>query len=108
MSDTESFAQTDTVLARGTAVRVRFFAGAAEAAGAEELELPLPRTAMPLGDFVDQLPGMIPAAASGDAPSMERVCARSSFLLNGTRARRESAVINDGDQLDILPPFAGG
>ncbi|GAB3845937.1 MoaD/ThiS family protein [Nesterenkonia populi] len=104
---TESFAHTDTVLARGTSVVVRFYAGAAEAAGAEELTLPLPRTAMPLGDFVDQLPGMVPAG-DGSAPSMERVCARSSFLVNGTRAKRESGVINDGDRLDILPPFAGG
>ncbi|WP_210410223.1 MoaD/ThiS family protein [Nesterenkonia sp. NBAIMH1] len=106
---TESFAHTDTVLARGLSVRVRFFAGAADAAGAEELSVPLPRTAMPLGLFVDELPGLVPASAADEgAPSLERVCARSSFLVNGTRTGRESGVINDGDVLDVLPPFAGG
>lgn len=82
-------------------VTVRFYAGAAEAAGAEERQLPLNED-QGLDEFLTRLPELI------EAPSLERVCSRSSFLVNGVRTKRESGVLSPGDQLDVLPPFAGG
>lgn len=82
-------------------VTVRFYAGAAEAAGAEERQLPL-NEEQGLDEFLTGLPHLI------EAPSLERVCSRSSFLINGVRTKRESGTLSPGDQLDVLPPFAGG
>ncbi|WP_255316417.1 MoaD/ThiS family protein [Nesterenkonia sp. Act20] len=109
-------------------ITVRFFAAAAEAAGAEQLQLPLPSPlpseGLVLADLIADLPQLVRAQTSGRtatddvatasdsapsaAPSLDRVCARSSFLVNGVRARAESTVLKPGDQLDVLPPFAGG
>ena len=117
-------------------IHVRFFAAAAEAAGAEELRLQVPAEGVAVVDLLADLPRLVraqqssatspaespagtsdgtPAGNSDDtdddgasAPSLERVCARSSFLVNGVRARVETARIHPGDQLDVLPPFAGG
>lgn len=95
-----------------SAITVRFYAGAAEAAGAEELQLPLAE-AQSLDGFLAELSSLIPAGAGAEqpassAPSLEHVCLRSSFLINGVRAKRNSGSLSPGDQLDILPPFAGG
>lgn len=102
-------------------ISVRFFAGAAEAAGAEELSLPVPAEGIAVVDLLAELPRLVrkqqSTAESPDdnhddagaaAPSLERVCARSSFLVNGVRAQPETARVHPGDQLDVLPPFAGG
>lgn len=111
-------------------VTVRFYAAAAEAAGAEQLHLPLPADGIAVVDFLADLPQAVEqqqgfssdddaaSAPSADgsqsgrgqsgAPSLQRVCARSSFLVNGVRARAETARLQPGDQLDVLPPFAGG
>ncbi len=110
--------------AAGSTITVRFYAGAAEAAGAEELRLPLPGPResaepgdpagpQPLDAFLTTLPDLVRSAAgagrpASSAPSLERVCSRSSFLVNGVRAARGSGTLSPGDQLDILPPFAGG
>jgi len=119
---------TSSVGAAATAaVTVRFFAAAAESAGAEQLELPLPVPMSPDGvavaEFLDLLPGLVkqqqgstpdddasPSTASSrsETPSLERVCARSSFLINGVRAHPQSSRLQPGDLLDVLPPFAGG
>lgn len=109
-------------------ITVRFFAAAAEAAGAEQLQIPLP-TPLPaagisLAELIADLPQLVrqqtlehtadddgaPASDTSPsaAPSLDRVCARSSFLVNGVRARAESTQVQPGDQLDVLPPFAGG
>ncbi|GAA1454531.1 MoaD/ThiS family protein [Nesterenkonia lacusekhoensis] len=82
-------------------VTVRFYAGAAEAAGTEERQLALSED-QGLDEFLARLPELI------EAPSLERVCSRSSFLVNGVRTKRESGTLSPGDQLDVLPPFAGG
>lgn len=102
--DADAGAPADTATA-GTVtvgmVTVRFYAGAAEAAGAEERQLPLSED-QGLDEFLARLPELI------EAPSLERVCSRSSFLINGVRTKRESGTLSPGDQLDVLPPFAGG
>lgn len=95
-----------------TSVTVRFYAGAAEAAGTEEVRLPLAGSRS-LDSFLTELPTLLASPEEGadsasSAPPLERVCARSSFLVNGVRAARDSATLSPGDQLDILPPFAGG
>lgn len=82
-------------------ITVRFYAGAAEAAGTEERQLALSED-QGLDEFLARLPELI------EAPSLERVCSRSSFLVNGVRTKRESGTLSPGDQLDVLPPFAGG
>lgn len=109
-------------------VSVRFFAAAAEAAGAEELRLPVPTEGVAVVDLLAELPRLVrqqqevtttsssstttsPRDRHDDdaaAPSLERVCARSSFLVNGVRADAQTAQMHPGDQLDVLPPFAGG
>lgn len=100
-------------------INVRFFAAAAEAAGAQELRLPVPTEGIVVVELLAELPRMVreqgPSAgndagsgADSDAPSLERVCARSSVLINGVRARTETSRVRPGDQLDVLPPFAGG
>ncbi|WP_255727126.1 MULTISPECIES: MoaD/ThiS family protein [unclassified Nesterenkonia] len=111
----------------GAPISVRFFAAAAEAAGVEELRLPVPAEGVAVVDLLTELPRLVreqlSTTAGGDdpagdhdrntndgaaVPGLERVCARSSFLVNGVRARSETARLHPGDQLDVLPPFAGG
>ncbi|MBO0595004.1 MoaD/ThiS family protein [Nesterenkonia sp. E16_7] len=98
-------------------IHVRFFAAAAEAAGAQELRLPVPAEGIAVLELLADLPRMVreqgastDAGAGSDAtaPSLEKVCARSSVLINGVRARTETSRVRPGDQLDVLPPFAGG
>ena len=78
---------------------VRFFAGAAAAAGTEERRVEVTPTTS-LGDLLDRL-----GAEGGEA--LTRVLAASSFLLDATAARREET-LGDAGTLDVLPPFAGG
>lgn len=109
-------------------VSVRFFAAAAEAAGTEQLRLPVPAGGVAVVDLLAELPRLVRAQQpTADATedshdttedrhddagvmsaSLEQVCARSSFLVNGVRAQPETARLHPGDQLDVLPPFAGG
>ena len=79
-------------------VLVRYFAGAAAAAGTEEETVPAaPAT-------VGALLELLATTRGGD---LGRVLAASSFLLQGVAARRED-LLPDGAVLDVLPPFAGG
>ncbi|WP_369052457.1 MoaD/ThiS family protein [Kineococcus terrestris] len=83
-------------------VRVRFFAGAASAAGREEEDVALPAAAggePTVGDLVDVL------AARGEP--LARVLAASTFLLDAEAAERGDR-LRPGALLDVLPPFAGG
>ena len=111
-------------------ITVRLFAAAAQAAGAQEVDLRLPEGTGTVGEVVAELPTLLRGQAEtgahggdhpgagrarsrpggaerGSPPSLEKVCARSSFLLNERRARPETPV-GPGDVLDVLPPFAGG
>lgn len=50
-------------------------------------------------------PGTLVAAlASFDAP----VLAKCSFLVNGIAEPDTSRMLQEGDTVDVLPPFAGG
>ncbi|GAA1805909.1 MoaD/ThiS family protein [Nesterenkonia flava] len=101
--------------AEAATVLVRFYAGAAEAAGAQELRLSLVQDPQSLAQFLESLPARAREASGAETaqqddagPDLARVCSRSSFLINGTQAKPDSALLRAGDQLDVLPPFAGG
>jgi sulfur-carrier protein len=79
------------------AVRLRYFAAAAEAASrAEELWDPAPAT---VGELRAAL-----VERYGDA--MERVLLTGSFLVDGVVSRDPARAL--GERVDVLPPFAGG
>jgi molybdopterin converting factor small subunit len=79
-----------------TAVTVRYFAAAAEAAGTTEEALPAVST-------VGDLRGILIAKYGA---AMTRVLAQASFLIDGVVSRDDSRTI--GTRVDVLPPFAGG
>ncbi|PRI10671.1 MoaD/ThiS family protein [Leucobacter massiliensis] len=79
-------------------ITVRFFAGAAEAAGRDEEQWTPPAAAT-----LDALRAEL-AERHGEA--MRRVLRSGSFLVDGT-VRRDGGEIR-GAVVDVLPPFAGG
>ncbi|MCI2239913.1 MoaD/ThiS family protein [Paenibacillus sp. TRM 82003] len=83
----------------GTTVGVRYFAGAAAAAGVEEESVALPAGAT-VGDLVA-------AVGTARGTDLTRVLAACSFLLDGVAADRAD-LLPAGAVLDVLPPFAGG
>lgn len=97
-----------------TEITLRFFAAAAEAAGVESLRLPLAdETSLPT--LREELPRLLAERTErAEAPSLETVLPRCSFLVDGVRARAEAsattpaAVLRGGETVDVLPPFAGG
>lgn len=77
---------------------VRFFAGAAEAAGVDEVEV---------GD--EALDGhSLVALLARDNERLGRVLAVSSLLADGVRISDLASPIRDVERVDVLPPFAGG
>lgn len=79
-------------------VKVRFFAGAAQAVGVEEEVLTLPADVTVAG---------LEARLAARGPGIAKVVAASSFLVNAVSARPDDRLVG-GDVLDVLPPFAGG
>ena len=82
------------------AVELRYFSAAAEAAGRpeERLELPAGTT---LAALREQL--------AGRGLEMSRIIGISSCLVNALSTPADSLTpLEDGDRIDILPPFAGG
>jgi molybdopterin converting factor small subunit len=76
-------------------ITVRYWAGARAAAGLEQESA----AAGTLGELVSAL---------GDRrPALGPVLAVSTFLRQGTRLGPE-AVLLPGDEVEVLPPFAGG
>ena len=81
-------------------VELRYFAAAAEAAGRpeERLELPAGTT---LASLREQL--------AGRGLEMARIIGVSSYLVNALSTPADSLTpLEDGDRIDVLPPFAGG
>jgi molybdopterin synthase sulfur carrier subunit len=78
------------------ALTIRYFAAAAEAAGALEETIDFTGT-------VGTLRALL-TARYGDA--MAKVLASGSFLVDGVVSRDDSRAI--GARVDVLPPFAGG
>jgi molybdopterin converting factor small subunit len=80
-------------------VTVRYFAGAAAAAGVAEEKLDVPS-----GTTVG---GLLSAVASA-RPSVEPVLAVASVLVDEVATRDRGAPVPEGATVDVLPPFAGG
>ena len=79
-------------------VTVRFFAAARQAAGAPEAAC-APGTLESLGrELVERF------------PELDLVLPRCSYLVNGVAAHGDldAVTIQDADEVDVLPPFAGG
>ena len=82
------------------AVELRYFAAAAEASGRteERLELPAGTTLAALRERL-----------AGRGLEMARIIGVSSYLVNALSTPADSLTpLEDGDRIDILPPFAGG
>lgn len=77
-------------------IHVRLFAGAADAAGADTLDVPAAAT-------VDAL---CQALGGGNA-LLTQVLGHCSFLVDGRTATREDPLADEA-RVDVLPPFAGG
>lgn len=80
-------------------MRVRYFAGAAEAAGVTE-ETVEADFEVTVADLVEQL--------GADRERLAKVLKVSSLLIDGVAVRERSEFIAPGAQVDVLPPFAGG
>jgi molybdopterin converting factor small subunit len=75
-------------------VTVRYWAGAKRAAGTETESL-----------AVDTLAELRRCLAA--RPELARIAAVASFLVDGRQAD-DDAMLRDGAEVDVLPPFAGG
>ncbi|PPK93206.1 molybdopterin converting factor small subunit [Kineococcus xinjiangensis] len=80
-------------------VLVRYYAGAAEAAGVDEERVEL-GSGRPLAELLDLL-------TQRHGQRLGTVLPACSFLLDATSAGREAPVGADAT-VDVLPPFAGG
>lgn len=78
-------------------IRVRFFAAAREAFGTRECSTE-----------ATTLAGLLESLAEGAGTEASTVLARSSFLVNAIATTDRDVTMNEGDTVDVLPPFAGG
>lgn len=76
---------------------IRYFAGAAEAAGTDEEELD--------GATVGEV---LAAARRAHGDRLSEVLERCSVLHAGRYVDEESVAVSGSDTIDVLPPFAGG
>lgn len=81
-------------------MQVRWFAGAAEAAGVESEQLD--------GEGIDVGAGTIRGVLEAHRPATSAVLERCSFLVDGVRAEGDAAWPAQAATLDVLPPFVGG
>ncbi|MCW5952835.1 MAG: MoaD/ThiS family protein [Propionibacteriaceae bacterium] len=76
---------------------VRFYAGAADAAGRHLEEIPGPLS-------VDALLAQL----GSDRPALAKVLTRCSILVDGRQVADPSTPLPTDARVDVLPPFAGG
>jgi molybdopterin converting factor small subunit len=88
-------------------MQVRYFAAARAAAGFEEEKFDLPEGAT-VADLLQAVLAVERPELPAGTPPLERILARSSFLLNEVAVRNTSAALGPNDVVDVLPPFAGG
>ncbi|MEB4207975.1 MoaD/ThiS family protein [Mycobacterium sp. 94-17] len=87
------------VQADGIQVTVRYFAAAQAAAGVESEAMVVPPGAT-MAELVARL------AVRGSR--LATVLTRCSYLRDGIAVRDETAALQSGDTIDVLPPFSGG
>lgn len=80
-------------------VTIRYWAAAKEAAGLPEETVEAPTLAEALAAVV---------ASRSPGNRLGDVLKRSSFLVDGTRAKADEASLPEGAVVEVLPPFAGG
>jgi molybdopterin synthase sulfur carrier subunit len=80
-------------------LRIRYFAGAAAAAGTTGEDVQL------LGGC--DVTALVAALATAHGPGLARVLQAATFLVDEVSASRDQ-VLTDGQSVDVLPPFAGG
>jgi len=83
----------------GSAVRVRYFAGAAAAAGLDE-EVVLLEHDTTLGGLLAHL--------RRAHPRLGPVLEVATALVDGVAVTEATTTLRDGVEVDVLPPFAGG
>lgn len=84
-----------------SAVTLRYFAGAADAAGARNQTVELAE-----GSSVAELCELLRGA---HGPEFARILAVSAVLIDGKRMADAAIVpVHEGVTIDVLPPFAGG
>lgn len=88
-------------------MNVRYFAAARAAAGVEEERFDLPAGST-VEDLLQTVLGVERPRPPAGTPPLPRILSRSSFLLNEVAVRDRNTVLNPGDVVDVLPPFAGG
>ncbi|MCO4252807.1 MoaD/ThiS family protein [Pseudarthrobacter raffinosi] len=88
-------------------MNVRYFAAARAAAGVEEELFDLAPGAT-VADLLLAVLAVDRAEPAAGTPPLQRILSRSSFLLNEVAVRDRTTVLNPGDVVDVLPPFAGG
>lgn len=80
-------------------MKIRYFAGAAEAAGVAEETLE-PDFDVTVADLVEQL--------GADRDRLAKVLAVSTLLIDGHPAHDRTEPVGPAARVDVLPPFAGG
>ncbi|WP_265521712.1 MoaD/ThiS family protein [Oerskovia flava] len=76
--------------------QVRYFAGAAEAAG------------MPSETVPGATVGELFTAMTSRHPALTDVLPRCSVLVEGVRTADPDVTLDDDQTVDVLPPFSGG
>ncbi|HRL48873.1 MAG TPA: MoaD/ThiS family protein [Propioniciclava sp.] len=79
-------------------VQIRYFAGAAEAAGLDEAEV----------DASELTASELRAELGRSNPRLAEVLRVSSLLADGARLDDPDAPLAGVQRVDVLPPFAGG
>ena len=82
-----------------TTCSVRFYAGAAEAAGTDRTVVTVPSGGT-VGDLVTRL--------GADDQRLAQVLSVCTLLLDGQTAATDAALPTGVAAVDVLPPFAGG
>lgn len=86
-------------------IRLRLFAAARASVGLDEIRLDA--TAVPtLGAALAAI--VAPASDAPDAGDARRILARCSFLVNGVATTDRDTRLGPDDDVDVMPPFAGG
>ena len=80
-------------------ITVRYFAAARAAAGSDSEQLTV-RSGATVAEVVDGL--------GGRSQELARVLVRCSFLCDGVAVRDQAQLLQAGNTIDVLPPFAGG